>query len=445
MPRNFQPWAILPVLVIATAFILSFFCIFAGDSPGFLQEYYVFNLNTTRFGQNAVQKIDDKIMGLNVSRILTKRDLVPEIPMMLDVNIGAPMTAPPVPHPTLAPRSPDGIDDFVDNISDGIASIKSEAGGVITSVKDGIESKATAVASAVESKASSVEGIVVSKISSAVASIQTAVIEQVNETYSDFLSTLDLDGFYSVHLVTTCSGEYVTPQGVNITIGSSPLPPNGTHKIIEECKDHSSLNPLSLVRVLFAFGIFFAGLCLLTSVWATFSFSRTKAILNAVLCIPALGFFALGSAATHGIATASVALINVLGDDVGLKANVGKKLLALVWATTILVLVCACLWTILCFTGDHLPTNFKRSGSRSGGYVDEKNSRGLPQHEMKNVHPGEQRGPTGHSDVAAWAAAGAHRGHSGPHNAEQGQQQTSQPQSEQARKFAKKNSWYVRG
>lgn len=442
MTRNFQPFAILPVLVIATAFVLSFLCIFAGDNPGFLEDYYVFNLNTTRFGQNAVQKIDNKIMGLNVTRVLTKRDLV-EVPMMIDVNVAAHVTAPPGAHITLAPRNPDGLDDFVDGISDGIASIKSDAGeavgDAITSAKDGIQSKATAIASAVESKASSVEGIVVSKISSAVASVQTAVVEQVNETYSDFLATLDLDGFYSVHLVTTCSGEYRTPSGVNITVGGSPLPPNGTEKIIEECKDHSALNPLSLVRVLFEIGIFFTGLCLLASIWAVVSYSRKKAILNVVLCVPALGFFALGAAATHGIATAAAAVINVLGDDVGLKANAGNKLIALVWATTILVLISACLWTILAFTGEHLP-NLRRS--HRSGEMSEKNPDGLPQHELNIVHPGEpgyERGPTGHSDVAAWAAAGAHR------NYQQNPQQSSQPQSEQSRKFAKKNSWYVRG
>ncbi|KAI5358351.1 hypothetical protein Slin15195_G108040 [Septoria linicola] len=440
MSRNFQPWAILPVLVIATAFILSFLCVFAGNKPGYMEGYHVFTVNATRFGQNAVEKIDQKVMGLNLSKILTKRDL-PAEPVSVSATATVTITTVPAAYITLAPRNPDGLDDFVDDISDGIASVKSDAGdaigGAITSVKDGIESKATAVASAVESKASSIEGVVASKISSAIASAQTAIVEQVNETYTDVLSSLDLQGFYSIHMLTTCSGDYKTPNGVNITVGGSPLPPNGTHKIVETCSKHSSLNPLSLIRVLFETGIFFTGLCLLTSLWATICFSRKISIINIVVSLPALGFLSLASAATHGIATAAPAVLNFLGEEVGLKAHAGQSFITLVWATTILVLVNACLWTILCFTAEHLPdlsTLRRLNRNNDDGYT-------MPAHELKIVHPGEpayERGPTGHSDVAAWATAGR-----GPsyESARTGKSE----QSEQARRFAKKNSWYVRG
>lgn len=436
MSRNFQPWAILPALLIATAFILSFLVVFAGNTPGYMESYNVFTVNATRFGQNAVEKIDSKVMGLNVSKILNKREIVLAEP----VSVLATLTAAPTATITLAPRNPDGLDSFVNGLTSDIASVKSNAedsiGGAITSVKSGIESKVTAVASAVESKASSIEGVVASKISSAIASAQTVIIDQVNETYSNVLSTLDLQGFYSIHLRTTCSGAYKTPRGMNITVGESAYPPNGTQKVVEKCSKHSALNPLTLVRVLFEIGIFFTGLCLLASLWATAFFTRNKAIINVVLALPALGFLALAAAATNGIATAAPAVLNFLGSELGVEATAGKSFITLVWATTILILIHAGLWIILAFTGEHLPELSKLRRQQ-------RNVESLPAHELKIVHPGEpgyERGPTGHSDVAAWASAGPQHAR-GPSY----ESQATSVESEKARRYAKKNSWYVRG
>lgn len=450
MSRNFQPWAILPVLVVATAFILSFLVVYAGNKPGYMESYNIFTLNATRFGQNAVEKIDSKVMGLNLTKIINKPDDLPVSVLATPTITNAPLAA-----ITIAPRNPDGLDSFVDDITDGIASVKSNAedsiGGAITSVKSGIESKVTAVASAVESKVASVEGIVASKISSAIASAQTMVVDQVNETYSDVLSTLDLQGFYSIHLRTTCSGEYKTPQGMNITVGGSPLPPNGTHKVVERCSKHSALNPLTLVRVLFEIGIFFTGLCLLASLWATACFSRKKAIINVLLALPALSFLALAASATHGVATAAPAVLNFLGSELGVEAKAGQSFITLVWATTILLLIHASLWTILVFTGEHLP-ELSALRRQQRDIVDAHDVDKM--HELNLVNsaaPRYARGPTGHSDVAAWAAAGKpfpHVGrlqHARGPSGESEETTTATVESEKARKYAKKNSWYVRG
>lgn len=177
----FQPYAILPVLVTATTLILSFLCVFAGNTPGMMESYSIFTLNTTRLGQNAVEKIDDTIMGFNATRIITKRDLPAAA-----IVYGSMITA--------APTIPDrrDIDDIFSDLTAGAGSIRSNAGDAIDSVQTAIETKISSAAAAVESKASSIEGVVASKISSAIHSAQTAVSEAVNGTYNDWIDQLDL-------------------------------------------------------------------------------------------------------------------------------------------------------------------------------------------------------------------------------------------------------------
>jgi hypothetical protein len=177
----FQPYAVLPVLVTATTLILSFLCVFAGNTPGFMEPYSIFTLNTTRLGQNAVEKIDSKIMGLNITKIVTKRDLPAAV----------------VVHPSMITAAPTmlngrGIDSVFSELTAGAASVKSNADSAVDSVQTAVESKITSAASAVESGASSIEGLVASKISSAIGSAQTAVVDAVNGTYNDWLDELNL-------------------------------------------------------------------------------------------------------------------------------------------------------------------------------------------------------------------------------------------------------------
>ncbi|KXT01803.1 hypothetical protein AC578_2023 [Pseudocercospora eumusae] len=354
-PRQFQPYAILPVLVTFTAFVLSFLCVFAGNSPGMMDDYAVFTLNVSRIGQNAVNKIDDKIMGFNISKIVSKRSLPADVEAF-----PTPVALAPRAEITLAPEldialMARDIDSLVGDLTEGVASLKSEAGGKITSVQSAIGSKATAIASGVESGINSIEALAASKISSALNSAQTSVVEAINDTYMDFIEEMDLSDFYAIHLRTTCSGEYVMPNGTNVTIGVSAPPPNGTEKHIVTCDQHSDLNPLIFIRVLYYISIICLGLALLLSIWSVISFSRKKVIANIIFILPALGFLALASVSSHGIAIGASAVLNFLGDGVGIQANKGGKFIALTWATTILVLVDVGLWVLLFLVGGHLP------------------------------------------------------------------------------------------
>jgi hypothetical protein len=369
MARNLNLIAIIPVLVALAALVLSFLCVFAGNSPGFMEPYSIFTLNTTRLGQNAVEKIDNKIMGFNITKVITKRSLRP-----VRVVDSLPPTITEAPILIIDRRQ---LGDLVDDLSEGVAGLKSDAGDAVDSVKGAVSSKVTEVSGAVESGVNSIENLVVSKISSAVASVQSAMVETVDDTYNDWIDDLDLKGFYSIYLRSTCEGEYVTPDGKNITVGDSAFPPNGTSMDTDSCSKHSSLNPLGLIRILFYIGIFFAGLSLLLGIWGMICFSRKLAILNAVGSLPALGFLGLATVATHGLAVAVSKLLNLLTRDVGLETEFGGKWIAMAWAMTILVLVNIGLWTVLALFGERFSKNGK-SGRKSG--------KALPEHEMKTVH-----------------------------------------------------------
>ncbi|EGP90143.1 unnamed protein product [Zymoseptoria tritici ST99CH_1A5] len=358
MARNFQLFAIIPVLVIATATVLAFLCVFAGNKPGFMESYSIFTLNTTRLGQNAVEKVDNKILSFNITKVITKRD----VPAPAQVVVFDAMITPP---PELQARQ---LGDFVNEV-------KSKADGALDNVEGAISSKASEVGGAIESGVNSVEGLVISKINSAFMSVQTAMTDTINDAYTDTIDELNLKGAYAVYLRSTCSGEYVTPDGKNITIGESAFPPNGTKMDVNRCSQHSSLNPLGLVRVLFYIGIIFAGLSVLLGIWATFCFSRKLAILNAIVALPALGFLGLATVATHGFAVAVSKILNLLTGKLGLETDYGGKWIAMAWAMTILILVDIGLWTILALFGDHLHTPRRN-----------KTAKGLPEHEMKAVH-----------------------------------------------------------
>lgn len=361
---RFQPLAILPLLVLMTAFILSFLCVFAGHKAGFMDNYPIFTLNVTRMGQNLIQELDSKILSLdfNMGDIMKRSE--PEI-------LPATVTMAPTTMITVAPVDPRGLTDLIGEASTKIAGVKSDVGSAFSSAQ-----------SAVESKATSVEGVVGSEISSAFEAAQTAVVKAVNQTYDDFIDELDLSGFYAIHLLTTCSGDYAYPNGTNITVGMSSFSPNNTRQRIDSCDSNSFINPVSLVRVLYEIGIFFTGLALLTAIIGLVRFSRKVAILNIVVTLPALCFIGIASAATHGISAGAAGLVNFVGKGIGIAGYAGGKFMALTWATTILLLVSTCLWTVLAFIGER---NFLARGERQSKDVGRDAS--LDGHEMTVRHP----------------------------------------------------------
>lgn len=50
--------ALIPIVLIAASFVLAFLCLFAGSKKGFLEDYAIITLNTSRIGYNVFNDSD---------------------------------------------------------------------------------------------------------------------------------------------------------------------------------------------------------------------------------------------------------------------------------------------------------------------------------------------------------------------------------------------------
>lgn len=314
-PKSGTLLAILAVLITATALILSILCVFAGHKPAMMPEYAVFTLNTSRIGEHWRQELDSKIMSVHLKRSVVVLPTVTAAPTTLVTN---------------APRN------IISNIDSHAHSIISKA-----------SKKGHSEVSHAESAAKSETSAIASKASSAVGAAETDLVNVVNKAYDGIVSDLDLKDFYAVHLMTTCFGEYVLRNGSNITVGQSGLPDKGTHEHVDACEQHSAIDPMSLIRVIYWIGIVCTGIALVLGVAGTIRSTRKMALLNVVGTLPAFLVLGLSSAVTHGIALGAEKLIDFVGEDIGIAGYKGDEFLALTWTTTALLLIDTILWSLL--------------------------------------------------------------------------------------------------
>lgn len=265
-----------------------------------MEDYAVFTLNISRIGENLKDELDDKIASIdfNFKRSLQMSPVEAPVAMI---------TAPPS---TLikvrAPKNP------WDEATQGIDSVVNSA-----------NSEAESVGSEVKSKATSVESVAKSKITGALSAAQSEVIKLVNEAYEGIIDGLNLEDFYSLHMITTCSGHYVTSDGKNITVGGTVMADNSTHKHVDKCEKHSALDPVQLVRIVYEIGIAFVGLALFTAIVGVFKGHRGLALINIVVTGAAFAIIGLATAVTHGVAVGAEKLINFVGQDLGVEGQVG--------------------------------------------------------------------------------------------------------------------------
>ena len=341
--------AILPTVIIAIAFILGFLCIFAGNKPGYMEDYFVFRLNTTRIGSNLIKKIDDKIMDYHFE---LKRD-IPEPALATVTSASVPVTTVTPGPATTITMAPRGIDDFLEDITSDAAEAKSDLGDAAESKASAVESKVESKASAVQSKptavASSMESAVESRISTAIGSLQTQAVKAVNDAYGNVIEELELQGFYSIHVSSTCEGTYRYQNGTNVTVGSiaNPEEDGKIRAHVDSCEKRSDLDPMSLIKVLYWAGVISTGITLATSLAAIILTGRKWAIINAVGSAPPFIIFLLASSTTHGIGMGGAKFVNFIGNGIGLEAYKGGKFIALTWACTTLVLLNGIIWALL--------------------------------------------------------------------------------------------------
>lgn len=322
--------AILPVLVTITAFILSFLCVYAGHTPGMMEEYAIFTLNTSRIGENIKQELDGKISNFdfNFKRSAPIRAAVPVV------------TPAPTTLITLAPRG---------GIGGEFSSLTAEGGSKVNSAESEAHSKAKSLESAAHSKANSVESAVGSEITGTVNEVKSELIQLVNKAFGEIIDELALRDFYSVHVMTTCEGEYQFPNGTNVTVGDSGLPIPGTHKHVDSCSKHSAVDPLSFLNVFYWIGIILTGLAMLMGFVGIYSATWKMALFNVLATVPAFCVMGLSSALAHGVAVGVPKLIDFVGGGIGISAVTGQQFLKLTWAVVILLLINMVIWSVLVF------------------------------------------------------------------------------------------------
>ncbi|CAK4011654.1 hypothetical protein AC578_2023 [Lecanosticta acicola] len=337
-----QPYAVLPVLVMTTAFVLSFLCVFAGNKPGYMEDYAFFTLNVSRVGENLIQDFDDKIYAINLNNLIN-----PSEPKNVPT---ATATTAPTAMITRAPR----------DLSNLVGDLSSDLGGA----ESAVQSKVSVVNSAAGSEASALESAAASKINSAVEALETKIVHAVNKAYTNLIEDMDLKDFYSIHMMTTCSGEYQFKNGSNITHSVGPAPPrNSTHQHVDTCEKHSALDPVSVVRILYEIGIVLVAISFVLSIWGMIRFSRKAAVINALATFPAAMLVGLASAAVTGVAVGAEKLVNFAGKGIGISGAAGNKFISLTWAVTALLLVNIGIWCVLAFVGDKTKVP-RRDGSR---------------------------------------------------------------------------------
>lgn len=317
--------AILPVLVTIVAFILSFLCVYAGHTPGMMEEYAIFTLNTSRIGENIRQDLDNKIMAFNFD-FNSKRSLQPTA------------TAAPTTLITLAPRG---------GIGGIFSSVTAKGGSEIDSAKSEIHSKVTSAESELHSKANSIKSAAEAEITGTVAEIEANLVKLVNKAFTEIIDGLELRDFYSVHVMTTCEGEYQLPNGNNITVGNGTLPLPGTHKVVDSCSAHSAVDPLSFLNVFYWIGIVFTGIAMVMGFAGLWFATWKMALFNILATVPAFCIMGLSSALAHGVAVGVPKLIDFVGNGIGIDGVQGQKFLTLTWATVILLFVNAMLWCVV--------------------------------------------------------------------------------------------------
>ncbi|KUI72484.1 hypothetical protein VM1G_07624 [Cytospora mali] len=327
------------VLFAITSFVLVMLTIFAGNKPGFMEDYHVLYFNTSALGEN----------------------LIPSL------KVRAPMPEPTAP-PILLNRfraAPNEKRFNVGGAFDTAASLggdlTSKAGGAVTSATSAMKSFATSAESAVTSGA----GEALDKLSD---------IE--NDIADKLARKLGIKEFYSIHLIDLCYGDFkpnATDPDANFNVTNCTTPFDYGLLNISALLDHElKVGPFSLdladmglatgiqdkindipkiIKVLVSMYIIaavFIGLGLLASIGAVLVMPNPSAqliiISNLGLAGLAVLFLLIGNVVTTRGSEEIVKVVTKDGKKFGLSAEKGIKFLAITWTTFGLMFLTVLYW-----------------------------------------------------------------------------------------------------
>ncbi|KAK5130453.1 hypothetical protein LTR08_002017 [Meristemomyces frigidus] len=301
--------AILPILLCAAALVLSFLCLFAGSSKGFMEEYALVTLNTSQFGST--------LFNTSESSTNPFLSLLDNATNSIESSLNA----------DLASVAQDlGLHDFYS------AHILNYCEGYYTP--------------------GPVPNATLSKHD-----IHRNITACSNKTAG---YTFDPRATLAHELNTSTNG---LAGKLNLTDLNWPA---------EIDKGLHALRIASIAMfALYCVGIAFIALALLLALASIFFQGRLSSFVNVL--VDCLAFLAIGlaSAIATAIAVKAADVINSYGKDVGISAQKGSRFLVLTWVATALMLGASLTWCAECVAGrgaKRTRRSEKRGYGEDGGY-----------------------------------------------------------------------------
>ena len=288
--------------------LLAIILLLTASFPKMKADWPVFSLNTTAIGVDINQQIDGKIAAFNLDDLhINLKRTVP--------SAAATPTIPPAPLITMAPR------ELLSDLENSVNSAKSSG-------KSRLSSAHSSITSAVSSAEGSVESSVNGALDRAADKIKSELTKRVDDTFADLKKQLGLKGFYNMHLVKMCWGDFDTSKGRD-------------EKNITDCRDNSMLNPLWLLMWFYIVGVILPFLSTIFGFIFLGCNPYRKSPNRILFCISAAGSLSLitPSLLITGFGLGGAKLVNFLGQDVGVQANVGMKFLIMSWTAAACMVV----------------------------------------------------------------------------------------------------------
>lgn len=283
-----RPGAILPIICACAAIALSFLCLFAGHKPGWMEDYHILTLNTSRVGHN----------------LINDSDATSHLPSFL-TNIINNIT-----------------NDINNDLNQAVESIARQIG-----LEDFYSYHMLDYCYG-QYEPQPVPNATVSR----------------NDIHKNVTGCSNQTAMF--HFDPDASLEFsLDSNHVTITLDDLHWPAQ-----IQD--DMNKLRVAAKATfVLYCIGIGLALVALFTSLIGCFSSGRITAFINILVAILAFLSLGIASGIITAIMVKGTQTINKYGKDIGIDAKRGNKYLALTWAATGAMFLAVMIWTLECLAG----------------------------------------------------------------------------------------------
>lgn len=279
--------ALIPVVFGLAAFVLSMLCLFAGSKKGFMEDYAVVTLNTSRLGENVLNTSSS-----SSGNILTNwlHNITNEIQQEIDDDLS-----------DYAKEL--GIHDFYSahllTFCEGYYTPGSEPNSTLT----------------------------------------------LKEIHKNVTSCSNKTAFYSFNPTETLQRELNNSGHSNINLTDLHFP----SAIEDGLKTLRIAQKAAFILYCIAAGLLFVSA--VTALVAFFFSGRLSAFLNILISMLAFWAILIASALTTAVGVKAAKVVNEHGKDIGISARKGDKFLILTWVATALAFLDILVWTFECIVG----------------------------------------------------------------------------------------------